>query len=146
MEKKYFTLCIGDKNFYHFLLRIGLTPKKSLTILKLDVPSQFFPDFLRGCIDGDGSITVTSHPESQHKQLRIRLVSASLKFLCWIQEEIDSQFNTKGGWILQKEGRSVKTLSYGKADSIKILHKMYHVDGLLKLERKFDIARLYMGK
>ena len=37
---------------------IGLTPAKSLTLRPLAVPDSVFADFLRGCIDGDGSVVV----------------------------------------------------------------------------------------
>ena len=76
-----FVIQFGDRIFYDFLISLGITPAKSKTIASLKIPEKYFADFLRGCIDGDGDIDVHSHPESQHPQLRIRLVSASPKFL-----------------------------------------------------------------
>jgi hypothetical protein len=46
----------GDRQFYKWLLSIGLTPAKSLTLGPLAVPDEHFVHFFRGCIDGDGSI------------------------------------------------------------------------------------------
>jgi hypothetical protein len=46
----------GDRIFYRWLMDIGLMPTKSLRLGPLHVPDQWFRDFLRGCIDGDGSI------------------------------------------------------------------------------------------
>jgi hypothetical protein len=43
---------------YDALLTIGLTPAKSLTLGPLAIPDDYFPDFFRGCIDGDGSVLV----------------------------------------------------------------------------------------
>ena len=60
-EKKYFRIQFGDKNFYEFLLSIGLTPHKSKTIGPLNIPENYFLDFLRGCIDGDGNILSLIH-------------------------------------------------------------------------------------
>jgi hypothetical protein len=37
---------------------IGLTPAKSLTLGPLSVPDEYFADFFRGCIDGDGTMLV----------------------------------------------------------------------------------------
>src|ERR1019366_94122 len=34
----------------------GVLPNKSLTCKVPNIPEQFIPDFLRGCIDGDGSL------------------------------------------------------------------------------------------
>src|SRR6185436_18193595 len=54
-EKKYGVIQIGDVNFYRYLLSVGLIPKKSLTLGKLNIPNEYFNDFLRGVIDGDGN-------------------------------------------------------------------------------------------
>ena len=44
----------GDRHFYNWLVGIGLTPAKSLTLRPLAIPDVVFADFVRGCIDGDG--------------------------------------------------------------------------------------------
>src|SRR5262245_61206570 len=45
-----------DRHLYAWLLAVGLTPAKSLTLGPLKVPDEYFADFLRGCIDGDGTV------------------------------------------------------------------------------------------
>lgn len=146
LEKKYSVLNIGSKNFYNFLLSIGLRPNKSKTMGELQVPRKFFGDFLRGCIDGDGSITSSTHPETKLKQLRVRLVSASTSFLDWIKVEINRQLKLCGGWVYTSPNKTIHTLSYGKQDSIKILKFIYKRKGNLYLKRKFIIAKMFMGK
>lgn len=145
-EKKYSILQIGDKNFYNFLLSIGLTPNKSKTIGRLSIPQQYFSHFLRGCIDGDGNISSSRHPESKHQQLRIRLYSASAQFLLWIEAELNKQLNLSGGWIYTAPDKILGALSYGKADSTKILHFIYNDKGRLFLKRKLEIGKVFMGK
>ena len=54
-EKKYFVVQFGDVNFYRFLQSIGLTPKKSRTMGAINIPDEYFFDFLRGHFDGDGT-------------------------------------------------------------------------------------------
>src|SRR3989338_908023 len=39
---------IANKGFYEFLLSIGLTTKKSLTLGNLEIPDTWFSDFVRG--------------------------------------------------------------------------------------------------
>jgi len=46
---------LGDVLFYDFLLEIGLTPNKSKTLGKIQIPDKYFFDFLRGHFDGDGT-------------------------------------------------------------------------------------------
>jgi hypothetical protein len=135
-EKKYFVLQFGDISFYEFLLSIGLTPVKSKTLKKLSVPERYFPDFLRGCIDGDGSIGAYKHPESAVLQLRLRLVSASPDFLLSILNSIQTLFDIQGGYICKPKNTSVSTLAFGMQDSRKILSLMYYDKSVPALERK----------
>ncbi len=140
-EKKYFVVQCGDVIFYRFLLSIGLTPRKSKTISALKVPHNYFFDFLRGCIDGDGSIGVFTHPESKHPQLRVRLVSASKPFLEWIKS-VTSSYGINGFFTI---GKRVHVLVYAIADSTKLLPLIYYSGSPQSLTRKREKAELYAG-
>lgn len=142
--KKYFSLHFGDKNFYNFLLSIGLLPAKSKILDRLKIPEKFFSDFLRGCLDGDGTITISSHPESRYLQLRVRLSSASPKFLHWMKSEIRRILNIDGGYI-EKKNR-VLVLSFGKIDSLKILEFIYYDEVKYALTRKHNIFKKIKGE
>lgn len=136
-EKKYFVIQFGDITFYEFLMGIGLTPAKSKTLGQLSIPQEYFWDFLRGCIDGDGTIGVFKHPESIQPQLRVRLYSASLKFITWLKEEISELSDLEGGWIEDSiKSSRVYKLSFGKQDSIKLLRLIYNQDCCLS--RKYE--------
>ncbi len=138
-DKKYFVLQFGDKNFFEFLVGIGITPKKSKTINEVGLPEEYFKDFLRGCIDGDGSITISKHPESRHPQYKVRLCSASKEFLIWILKMCTDLFNTKGGSIHIPKESTVYTLVFAKEDSINILGNIYK-GKVISLSRKRQIA------
>jgi hypothetical protein len=56
ITSKDFKFLEGVRNFYGFLLSIGFTPNKSLTLGKIKTPEHYFTDFLRGTPDGDGCI------------------------------------------------------------------------------------------
>ncbi|MEI8123693.1 MAG: LAGLIDADG family homing endonuclease [bacterium] len=144
-EKKYFVLQFGDVNFYKFLESIGLTKAKSRTIPKLKIPNKYFYDFFRGCIDGDGNISVSFHPESKQPQLRLRLCSASKDFIVWIKYSIHKIGKIKNGWIYTDK-KSFHTLNYGKSDSIKILKLMYYNGVEIFLKRKYDTASGFIGR
>ena len=144
-NKKYYMLQFGDKNFFEFLLDIGLTPKKSKTMSVLKIPKKYFADFFRGCIDGDGSISISKHPESKHPQYKVRLCSASRNFVNWILQSCKISFNIVGGSIYKTDKSSVYTLTFGKSDSIKIL-KMIYLKNVICLSRKKEIALKIMGK
>jgi len=144
--KKYFVLQFGSKQFYSFLLSIGLTPAKSKTLHSVDVPARFFGDFMRGCVDGDGNISESVHPESKHTQLRLRIASASPEFLKWLLAEHRRLWHIKGGWIYRDKKKSVESLCFGKKDSIEILRRMYEHKSQYYLKRKYKIAVKYLGE
>ncbi|HCC59726.1 MAG: hypothetical protein A2402_02690 [Candidatus Staskawiczbacteria bacterium RIFOXYC1_FULL_37_43] len=139
-EKKYFRIQFGDVAFYKFLLDIGLTPHKSKTIGVLKIPKDYFLDFLRGCIDGDGNIRAFKHPESKNPQLRIRICSASKNFLIWIKR-MNEPFKVKG---YLKTATRCYILEYAMADSINLLNRIYYKNFPSSLSRKFLFAKKYL--
>lgn len=118
-----------DRHLYEWLTRIGLTPAKSLTLGPLIVPDEYFADFFRGCLDGDGSILVytdryhTTKKECYvYERLYVSLFSASPPFLNWVRARICMLLGVNG--VINEDrrlGRSVWRLRYAKADSIRVL-------------------------
>jgi len=144
-DKKYYMFQFGDKNFFNFLLDLGLTPKKSKTISELKIPQKYFGDFLRGCIDGDGSISISNHPESKHPQYKVRLCSASKKFLDWIFKMCKILFRVEGGSICKLKSSNIYILLFAKKDSIIILSEIYK-GNVLCLSRKEKVAFKILGR
>ncbi len=142
-EKIYYVVQFSDVNLYDFLVGIGIIQAKSKTLATIEIPNEYFFDFLRGCIDGDGSISSTTHPESSIRQLRLRLCSASKPFLLWVKKEILTNLKIESGWIYSNK-TSMHILSYGKRDSIKILKNMYYTDVKYYLQRKFKVAEPFI--
>lgn len=145
-SRMYFVFQFGDINFYEFLLSLGLTPAKSKTLEPLDIPPSLFSDFLRGCIDGDGSIGSSSHPESKHPQIKLRLCSASPVFLQWILSEVRMNYGVTGGSISRQDNKAVCTLSFGKRDALTILRHMYASEDAPSLQRKRVVAKKLFQK
>ena len=131
--------------FYEWLMAIGLTPRKSLTIGPLGVPDDYFADFLRGCIDGDGSVLV--YTDRQHEasnasyvytRLYVSLVSASRPFIDWIRATVDRLLGLPGSVCVKRtpRGRVIWNLRYSKKASIRILSWMYYSPDVPCLARK----------
>jgi hypothetical protein len=144
-DKKYFVLQFGDVRFVEFLDSIGITPNKSKTITFVRVPDEFFSDFLRGVIDGDGCIDIYSHPESTKLQVRVRIDSASKLFLELLLTETRRLCGVKKGSVLNKKSSRVYILTFSKTDTLQLLPKLYYATGLPCLERKRIIASKIMG-
>lgn len=74
----------SDRLFHEWLSSIGLTPRKTHSIGALCIPDDVFPDFARGHLDGDRSITryvdrynTKLEPSDVYQRLYTRFLSAS---------------------------------------------------------------------
>ena len=136
---KYLRIQFKNRFFYDFLLSIGLTPKKSLTMGKLTIPRKYFFDFLRGCFDGDGSFYSYWDPrwKSSH-MFYLTFNSASNAHVLWVQEEIHNWLLVKGHISKSKNKRSIYSLRFAKKESLEIIQKMYYNPEVVCLSRKKD--------
>lgn len=111
--------------FYNFLLSIGLTPAKSKTLGPLKVPDKYFFHFLRGVFDGDGCTYSYWDPRWRSSfMFYLCFASASPAFLNWLRTCIEKRFFVRGHMTGQRHV-SCCQLKYAKADSLKILRRMY---------------------
>ena len=114
----------GDVSLYDFLLKAGITPAKSKTILKVDVPDLYYGDFLRGLFDGDGTVYGYWDPRWRSSFMYyVGFISASINFLHWISATNERLVKTSPGKISQMSRASV--LRYAKSDSQKLFNLMY---------------------
>lgn len=128
---------ICSQRYFKQLEDIGLTPAKSKSIGALVVPDLMWFDFLRGVIDGDGSIRRWTHPGNKIEQWSLRIFSAAPAFLAWIQSFSLRLSGAKGR--IHHAHDSVWVLKYGKIAAQRMLRACY--DGEVPaLERKRRLA------
>ncbi len=135
--KQAYRIQIANKNFYEFLLSVGLTPNKSLTLEQVQIPKIYFYDFLRGLIDGDGGIQRWIHHTNGREQWNLRVASGSMKFLEWLKKKIEVAIGAKGKFY--SEGKNRFRLKYGKMAAREIVKKCYY-EGCFGLQRKIILA------
>src|SRR4030042_275039 len=133
-----YCLQFSNRNLYEFLLSVGLTPNKSLTLKSLDIPPGYFVDFLRGLIDGDGCIHTWVHPSNKRKQWSLRIYSGSKEFINWLSNTIAGLLEVFGK--IHKNGNNVWVLKYGKMAAKEIAGRCYYKNAF-GLERKIRLAR-----
>jgi hypothetical protein len=130
---------------YEWLVAIGLTSRKSLTIGPLKVPDEYFPDFVRGCIDGDGTVLVYTdryhsarNASYVYTRLYVSLVSASRPFLDWIKATIERLVGLEGGLHAKRHPtrRQIWVLRYSKKASARLLAWLYYAPDVPCLTRK----------
>ena len=126
----------SDIPFVVFLDSIGIFPAKSLIMSEVKIPEQYFFDFLRGCMDGDGSSY--GYWDKRWKSsymFYIEVSSASLKFIDWLKYCIKSMSGVVGH-VTRSRGHNVcYQLKYSKHEAVKLYNKMYS-DNCICLARK----------
>src|SRR3989344_5472611 len=137
-EKKFYNrVQFGDVLFYRFLQDIGLTPAKSKTMGEINVPNDFFFDFLRGCFDGDGcSYSYWDKRWKSSFMLYIIFVSASEKYVAWLRNKIFEQLGIKGHVTTAVRKGNWYQLKYAKNDSLILINAMYKNSRVIHLKRK----------
>jgi hypothetical protein len=146
----------GDARFYRWLLSVGLTPAKSLTLGAIDVPDAVLAPCLRGLFEGDGHIqnfvhrpTRATYPDYEYERLWTFFNSASRPHLEWIQQRINALLRLNGHieQLPPREGRhDFFRLKYGNQESAILLPAMYPTADVPKLERKWVIWRDYQTR
>ncbi|MFA6269921.1 MAG: hypothetical protein WC657_01795 [Candidatus Paceibacterota bacterium] len=137
----------GNVQFYRWLLTIGLTPAKSHTIGVIKIPDKFFKDFLRGHLDGDGSIIVYKDLNNKYRgrtysnnRLYVRFISASKTHILWLRQKIKKLASVDGALVVSKpilENRApIWEIKLAKKESLKILKWVYYKSDLPSLKRK----------
>ena len=135
--KIYSVVQFGDVLFYEFLLSLGLMPNKSKIVGHINIPPRLFFDFLRGAFDGDGCTYSYWDPRWKSSfMFYTTFVSASKKHILWLQNEIDNRLGIQGHITGGGRNSTVLQLKYAKANSLKLLRKMYYAKNLPCLVRK----------
>ncbi len=143
-RKKYYYTDFSDVIFYKFLNAIGLTPAKSRTMARLDIPHAHFADFLRGFFDGDG--TFYSYWDKRWPNslvYRLSFAAANPDFVLWLKNRLSELYQVKG---FIRKGDGVFNLNYVKGDSENLFKVMYYKEELLFLVRKYNKMREVIAK
>ena len=150
--KKYYRIQFSNVQLYRFLLSIGLTPTKSKSIGELKIPDKYFADFLRGHLDGDGSIFTYQDKYNQYRgvtylntRLFVYFISVSNLHIIWLHKKISELAQVNGS--LQKRPSKNRnhtimwTIKFAKKESIKLIKWIYYEPNLPSLERKATLAK-----
>ncbi len=126
----------SDVAYYDFLLSVGLTPAKSVTLGSLTIPDQFYADFLRGLFDGDGCSYGYMDPRWRSSfMFYVSFTSASPAFITYLQQNNCRLIDDLGQGSIRRSTRAL-SLTYAKSDSHKLYKYMYYDESCLYLSRK----------
>ena len=144
--KQRFRLRIGNEKLFDSLIRMGVTPRKSFTMLFPSIPRRYLGDFVRGYFDGDGCSHIDM-ASGKPKRLLTIFTSGSKKFLEDLHECLRNEIGLTGNG-LYKHGSAVGTyqLRYSTRDSLRLFMFLYPrgLNDKLHLSRKYDIFMQYL--
>ncbi|TVL99685.1 MAG: hypothetical protein CV087_17205 [Candidatus Brocadia sp. WS118] len=151
---KYENTTAGELYYFHIncdkyfeqLVKLGLTPNKSLSMKFPEIPDEYVRHFIRGCWDGDGSVYI----EKRNGNLKTSFVCGSYEFIKALVEYLHKQ--GLSAVKLYEDRRSKKGnvsyyFRYGTKDSVKLFHYLY--DGVPEsqyLKRKYEIFKSYLDR
>lgn len=131
-----YKLQFGSVLFYQFLVSIGLTFAKTKTIATLDIPDEFFFDFLRGDLDGDGWFYSYWDPRWRSSHMfYLNFTSASGDHMKWMREKIYELTGLKGHYSISGK-TPMHTIKYAKKEALELIKKMYYSPDVVSLSRK----------
>jgi hypothetical protein len=132
----YWRIQFGNVALYKWFVSIGLMANKSNVLDAIKVPDSYFFDFLRGHLDGDGTIRVYNDPVYPNsRRLYTVFYAANRLHLEWLQSTIKRLINIEG-YI--DPGARIWRLTFAKTKSLKLLPCLYHRPDLPCLQRKKD--------
>ena len=147
-----YRLMYNSTKLADWLINHGCCQQKSLTLKFPYVPKDFLPDFIRGCWDGDGSLSFTkSANKGKQYQAQANLTSGSLTFcqdLCNVLVGFDVKCSVKKHGMEKRkiEGRELApsmcwrvVLSGG--GSVFRLCKLLYTENSLSMPRKYNLAQ-----
>lgn len=88
-----YRLIVNSKTMCCKLMSLGVVPRKSLILKFPKVPPQYIKDFIRGYVDGDGSLRYFARERSPYFELSIS--SGSKTFLEVLENKINKYLKTK---------------------------------------------------
>lgn len=127
---------LGDVEFYRFLNSIGVMPRKTKTIGAVDIPDEYFFDFLRGHHDGDGTFYSYWDPRWRSSYMFYTVfISASETHVLWLRKKIFEMVGIQGHFTATGD-TPIYSLKYAKTESLKLLPNMYYNPEVVCLSRK----------
>jgi hypothetical protein len=146
----------SDVELNRWLMSVGLTPAKSLTLGGIDVPDGFLPPVVRGLLDGDGSVvnfvhapTKRLYPNYRYERLAAQFNSATRAHLEWLRARLEPIVRTRGYVEVtppKPPRHEFNMLRYGKYASIELLKQLYPDQTVPRLIRKWERWERYRSR
>lgn len=124
-------ISISSKKIYKSLIKLGLSECKSLRLKKPNIQSKYYPSFIRGYFDGDGSVYCT---KSRNNTFYRCSITGSTEFMKWIRSILPIDVR------LYKEKRTngIYYICIQTKNSFTKFYKYLYSTPGYKMERKYN--------
>lgn len=124
---KSYRVSVCNKEIKEDLIALGVTPQKSLTLEFCSlIPSHLMHHYIRGYMDGDGSIYIRTDG-----QVQVELIG-TIQFLDTVIEKLELKHNKK-----RMHGNAYAIRYSGNKGALNMLHHLYK-DATIYLPRKYE--------
>lgn len=137
-------LSINSKRISEDLIKLGIIPNKSKTLKFPEIEEKYVRHFLRGCFDGDGSVSYRTYTDNRTKKgIAIRYVSASLEFIKVMEAvlRICCKLKYRNPYIHKKSGAYY--LQYWGYNNVSKIFYFLYKDSCFHLDRKYEKFKKY---
>ena len=131
-KTKSYRLTVTNKKICQRLMKLGITPRKSLNIRFPKIPEEHLKHFIRGVIDGDGNVRYVNRKRSPYFEITVS--SGSKKFLDALIEVIKNKCGIDAK--TRKIGKNTYVVQYSCCRGEK-LAKFVYANANIYLQRKF---------
>lgn len=130
---KSYRLVVNSQKICLRLMRLGVMPRKSLILKFPKVPNKYLKDFIRGYVDGDGSLRFFNRKRSPYFELMI--CSGSKEFLTTLGKKINGELEITSKMF--NIGKHCYILRYSCSRGLKLANWLYQ-DAKIFIARKYN--------
>ena len=142
-SKDYYFIQNSYQEICKDLLNLGIYPRKTYNLNPIKVPIKYFPDFVRGFFDGDGSVYI--YKVNRTSQIKVGFVSPNLSFIKDFNQQLCKSINITEKNIHKDlpKRKDQKLIKYSTCfyidDCRKLFEFMYRNNPILYLPRKRQV-------
>ena len=131
-------LVIHSTEMANDLIKHGVTPRKTFTIKFPDISEKLIPHYIRGLIDGDGSLYINNKKtKTGYSKMSIELLSASEEHINGVKDYFDSIGVISNVYDIKNHYH----LMACSMESINIIIDTLYKNSTIYLERKYEKSK-----
>lgn len=140
--KVYYQIQITNIKVCKDLMKLGILPRKTHNLGRLEIPNKYFPDFVRGFFDGDGTVYI--YKVNGVWQIKAEFVSSSSSFIEGFNQQLCAYLDIPQKSVHKfkpKDRMTQYNICFYVDDCRKLEKLIYKNSSCLCLERKYKIFK-----